>query len=367
MMQVQPRMSLISISSWELAPSRQSRSHVPTLGLRVTTPVQEHNVTPVQLLTVPPVTPATRDAVRIHVRQRVLTPVPTLVRPARRTAERVRQRVLTPALILVRPAIRIAGPAPSTHVQRVSRGANRILAPEPSAIHVSPATLVTLVIPLISVNDLYWGLRLVAKHRVIWKPVITGDLAAEAVQVARDVSSRLRSPEQVAVAAAKALGQTSFPNSTHWIPYSVSQGYAGLAVLWGQLDACFPFEGWDIVGREHLNFAVRGAEAVSRLPLGIFSGLSGLAFGALQLSRNETRYQRLLDTIDQTIVPQTIAMSDSFRGRHNGLGFGDFDVISGLAGVGVYLLCRRDKPAVATALRTAVGSLIELAKDDDAL
>lgn len=197
--------------------------------------------------------------------------------------------------------------------------------------------------------------------------MITGDLAAEVVQVARDVSIRLSSPEQVAVAATIARGQTSFPNSTHWIPYSISQGYAGLAVLWGYLDACFPLEGWDIIGREHLNLAVRGAEAVSGLPPGIFSGLSGLAFGALQLSRNGTRYQRLLDTLDQTIVPRTVAMSESFRGQHNGLGFGDFDAISGLAGVGAYLLCRRDRPVVATALSGAIESLIELAKDEEAL
>jgi hypothetical protein len=204
-------------------------------------------------------------------------------------------------------------------------------------------------------------------ERVIWKPVISGDLAAEAVRVARDVSGRLSSPERVAVAAATARGQTSFPNSTHWIPYTVSQGYAGLAVLWGYLDSCFPQEGWDIIGREHLDLAVRGAETVSGLSAGLFSGLSGLAFGALQLSRDGTRYRRLLDTLDQAIGPQTVAMANGFRGQHGGVGFGDFDVISGLSGVGAYLLCRRDQAAVSVALSTAVESLIELTEDEGPL
>jgi hypothetical protein len=197
--------------------------------------------------------------------------------------------------------------------------------------------------------------------------VIAGALAAEAAQVARDVSSRLCSPQRVAVAAAEARGQTSFPNSTHWIPHTISQGYAGLAVLWGYLDSCFPQEGWDLIGREHLDLAVRGAEAVPGLPVGLFSGLSGLAFGAFQLSRHGTRYQRLLDTLEQVIVPQTIAMGYSFRGQHNGVGFADFDAISGLSGVGAYLLCRRDQPAVAGALSTAVESLIEITNDSGAL
>jgi lantibiotic biosynthesis protein len=204
-------------------------------------------------------------------------------------------------------------------------------------------------------------------ERVIWKPVITSDLAAEAVRVARDVCGRLSSPERVAVAAAAARGQTSFPNSTHWIPHTISQGYAGLAVLWGYLDSCFPLEGWDIIGREHLDFAVRGAETVSGLPVGLFSGLSGLAFGALQLSRHGTRYRRLLETLDQTIAPQTVAMANSFRAQHGGVGFGDFDVISGLSGVGAYLLCRRDQSAASVALSMTVESLIELTEADGPL
>jgi hypothetical protein len=204
-------------------------------------------------------------------------------------------------------------------------------------------------------------------ERVIWKPVITGDLAAEAVRVARDVSSRLSSPERVVVAAATARGQTSFPNSTHWIPHSISQGYAGLAVLWGYLDSCFPQEGWDIIGREHLDLAVRGAETVPWLPAGLFSGLSGLAFGALQLSRDGTRYQRLLDTLDHAISPETVAMANGFRARREGVGFGDFDVISGLSGVGAYLLCRRDQPIISAALSTAVKSLIELTEGEGPL
>jgi len=194
-----------------------------------------------------------------------------------------------------------------------------------------------------------------------WKPALTGELATAALCAARDVAQRLRAREHVEAAAAAAREQTAFPRSTHWIPYTISQGYAGLAVLWGYLDSCFAEEGWDITGREHLELAVRSAEASAQLPLGLFSGLSGLAFGAWQLSRGGTRYQRLLARLDEAICDQAIAMADDVRARHNGVTVGDFDVISGLSGVGAYLLCRHDRPDTAAALSSVIDALVQLA------
>lgn len=199
-----------------------------------------------------------------------------------------------------------------------------------------------------------------ASQQVTWKPVLTGDLAVEAVRVARDVSARLSSPEQVAEAAAAAQVQTKFPNTIRWVPYTVSQGYAGLALLWSYLDSCFTGEGWDTTGREHLGLAVRGAEAASGIPVGLFSGLSGLAFSASQLSRQGTRYRRLLTTLDQEIIPRAYALANDLREERNGVGVGEFDAISGLSGVGAYLLSRIDQPGVTGALQALVDALVRI-------
>jgi len=207
----------------------------------------------------------------------------------------------------------------------------------------------------------------VVTQRVTWKPVLTGDLAAEAVRVAREVSARLRSPEQVAEAAAAAQAQTKFQPFIRWVPYTVAQGYAGLAVLWGYLDSCFPHEGWDITGREHLGLAIRGAEAVSEIPVGLFSGSSGLAFSASQLSRQGTRYQRLLATLDQEIVPNAFALASNLRGERNGVGVGEFDVISGLSGVGAYLLCRSGQPGITDALQVLGDALVNMLDEKDGI
>jgi hypothetical protein len=179
------------------------------------------------------------------------------------------------------------------------------------------------------------------------------------------MAARLRAPEQVEAAAAVARAQTAFPRSTHWIPYTISQGYAGLAVLWGYLDSCFGDEGWDVTGREHLELAVRGAETVPALPVGLFSGLSGLAFGAWQLSRQGTRYRRLLARLDEAICARAIALAESLQDQDDGVTIGDFDVISGLSGVGAYLLCRHDQPVPAAALTAVIRALVDLTADVD--
>jgi len=202
-----------------------------------------------------------------------------------------------------------------------------------------------------------------AVERVTWRPFITGDLAASATQAAREVASRLSDPHLVERAADAALAQTAFPRSAHWIPYTVSQGYAGLALLWGYLDSCFPGEGWDVVGREHLELAVRDAEARSAIPAGLFSGLSGLALGAWQLSRGGLRYRRLLTSLDEAIVQQLHGLAGSLRAQRDGVSIGDFDVISGLSGMGAYLLRRRGEAAVATALATVIDALVELVSE----
>ena len=107
-----------------------------------------------------------------------------------------------------------------------------------------------------------------------WQPALTGPLAAEATRAALDVAARLVAPAEVGKAAAAAVAQTAFPRSTHWVPYTIAQGYAGLAVLWAYLDQCFPEQDWDLTGKHHLTLAARAAEHGPTPPPGLFSGLA---------------------------------------------------------------------------------------------
>jgi hypothetical protein len=192
--------------------------------------------------------------------------------------------------------------------------------------------------------------------------VLSPESAGAAISVALDVAGRLRDLACVAAALAAAADQTAFPESIHWEPYGVAQGDAGLAVLCGYLDACFPDQGWDVTGHELLAGGVLAAGWSGQIPPGIFGGTSGLAFAAWSLSRNGTRYRRLLASLEDSLASQAVQLSRTLVRQDTGVAVSHFDLISGLTGIGAYMLCRREQPGIQEALDALLGSLIALTR-----
>lgn len=209
-------------------------------------------------------------------------------------------------------------------------------------------------------------MRSTVAHGCPWIAVLDRVAAAQAIAVARHVMQRLRAPAAVEAAATAAREQTAFPRSVRWRPHAVSQGYAGLAILWGGADASLPDEGWDAVGRDHLRVAVAAAEQQPRLGAGLFSGLAGVAFASWSLSRRGTRYRRLLASLDGALL-RNVAWATGSGQRPHGVAAGTFDVIAGLGGVGRYLLLRVDEPAHRAALGEVLRVLVALIGDDAGL
>ncbi len=200
-----------------------------------------------------------------------------------------------------------------------------------------------------------------------WQPVLTSSKAARAVDIALHVATRLRERELVEAAVMAAMQQTAYPKSTHWQPSGVAQGYAGLAIMCGYLDACFPDEDWDGIGHGYLELAARDMEQRSYLPAGMFGGLSGLAFAAWSLSKGGKRYRKLLAAVEEVLLPQAIGLAHRLVIQKKDVSFGQFDVITGLSGVGAYLLCRKDEPQVAAPLRAVLKSLVALTAEEEEL
>ncbi len=190
-----------------------------------------------------------------------------------------------------------------------------------------------------------------------------GNLKEDALRAALYIATRLKDPQQVLYASALAKSQSQFPEFTHWSPMSIGRGNAGLCLLWAYLDECFPEEGWDVTGKAHLELAGRHAEVSPHLGSSLFSGLSGLAFAAVQLSRRGTRYRRLLLSLDEAIARDAIDLASRARNSDT-VPVNDFDIISGLSGIGAYLLCRREERPCAPALSAIVDGLISLVTRD---
>jgi lantibiotic biosynthesis protein len=187
------------------------------------------------------------------------------------------------------------------------------------------------------------------------------------VDIALHVATRLRERERVEDAVVATMQQTAYPQSAHWQPSGVAQGYAGLAIMCNYLNACFPADEWDVIGHGYLELAVRDMESRSYLPTGIFGGLSGLAFAAWSLSQGGKRYRKLLTTLDEALLPQAIDLAQRLTIQKKDVSVGQFDLISGLSGVGAYLLCRKDESQIAAALRAVLRSLVALTEAEEGL
>jgi hypothetical protein len=196
-----------------------------------------------------------------------------------------------------------------------------------------------------------------------WTPALPPALAAQATKVVRDVAERLRDRQRVELAVAAAPTQTAFPLAVRWQAPTLAQGDAGLALTCAYLDAFWANEGWDRIGHNYLATAAVGAENMPQLSTGMFGGLAGLALSGWLLSRGGTRYRNLLSTLDAALLAQVEA--DGLAGATmDGMPFGQFDVISGLAGIGAYLLLRREQPGAVRAVESVLRFLVNLASDD---
>ena len=124
-----------------------------------------------------------------------------------------------------------------------------------------------------------------------WRPVLEPTRAERAIEVAVEVAGRCRDRATIDRAVVAHTDFAQHKRMPRWQPDSTAYGNAGIALLCGYLDACFPDEGWDQAGREHLEVAARTLEDAGPVEVGLFGGLSGVAFTAWSLSRGGRRIE----------------------------------------------------------------------------
>jgi hypothetical protein len=172
----------------------------------------------------------------------------------------------------------------------------------------------------------------------LWSPVLTGPARQATLSVVSQALQRLRPP-----AVRQTLAASGRPGG--W-PAALADGYAGIALLFGQLDRCFPDRGWDHEAHTYLALAAQEVEAAPAdgIGPGLWGGLSGLCYTVHFLARGETRYRRLLATLDARLVQQLTVELAYPASAANALA--DCDRISGAAEVLAYLLERPAAPSL---------------------
>jgi lantibiotic biosynthesis protein len=125
-----------------------------------------------------------------------------------------------------------------------------------------------------------------------------------------------------------------------------ANGAAGIAVFYRALDTALPHQGWDNVAHVSLERAVRSMCLAPTSPLGALDGRAGIAMTAVLLARDGSSYSTLLEQLDGLLEPDIDFAIDRLNAsNHAGCATASFDVVSGLAGIGRYLLARGARAA----------------------
>jgi lantibiotic modifying enzyme len=152
--------------------------------------------------------------------------------------------------------------------------------------------------------------------------------------------------------AQRLSGTNTTPSS--WGGVSLAQGQIGIALFLAEM--AFHEPSYLMSARIHLQSGVNHGSAL-RVP-SLHAGAAGIGFVASTIARSPKDYQSLIRVCDDLILTTVVESVRALRLTPDVLAFHDFDVMSGVSGIGRYLLMRYgpNHPAV----RMITSFLIEL-------
>lgn len=178
-----------------------------------------------------------------------------------------------------------------------------------------------------------------------------------AAAVVEQIAGALRDPQRVAhIAGAEGnvdviagVGEVS-----PWTPHAL-EGHAGVAVLFAELSE--HDRSYREVAHRHLAAAVTALPHAEGAPA-LYQGPVSVAFAAACAARQGGNYRTLLAKLDAHITAQVARATATPLAQAGTLTPAQFDVISGLAGTGRYLLIRRE--GMNDALTAVLSRLVEI-------
>jgi hypothetical protein len=167
---------------------------------------------------------------------------------------------------------------------------------------------------------------------VLWRPLLDGDAAERALAVVQEIAEALQGTEDR-------------------VSSSLDSGAAGIALFFSYLDRAFPGSGHDEPAGDFLERAILGTSQGYSAP-SLYGGFPGVAWVV----------EHLLEPDEEDSGAEIAAAIQRFLERERRPG--DFDLVSGLAGLGVYALERGRHTSGDECLRLV---LRHLAREADAL
>jgi hypothetical protein len=198
----------------------------------------------------------------------------------------------------------------------------------------------------------------------MWKGIENEAIRSNTLEIIHEIVGRMRDRKHLEEIVDLCIKQSGHFGMNQWVPSSNSSGDAAIALLFGQMDRCFPHNGWDDLAHSYIIPAGRSIENDGyRIHLGMFGGLAGLCFVVNFLSHDGSRYRKFSMTLDELIIrrlAKTIHLPVPFTGK---VAFRDYDLINGPAGIGAYLLLRHQtNKGAALALESIFDRLLFLSE-----
>jgi class I lanthipeptide synthase len=179
-----------------------------------------------------------------------------------------------------------------------------------------------------------------------WRPLLAGEPAQEAWQAVLDVAAALKSPPPVEE-------EDADPGIPAW-SVGVANGAAGLSLLFSYLAEASADDAWADDAMAYLDPSM---EALATLPMppGLYGGFAGVAWTIEHL--RGWLFESQEEEGDGPVLDALVALLD--RGDWPG----EYDLIDGLVGFGVYALEALPRPAARRCLELVVEHLERLAEE----
>jgi lantibiotic biosynthesis protein len=162
-------------------------------------------------------------------------------------------------------------------------------------------------------------------------------LREKASLVGKATLAQLADREKVRALVSEMPPLLSLGLKRQWSPISLALGDVGHAIAFGYLHQLYPNEGWDRVAHEYMKQAAAGLNEIPDVPLGLFGGLTGVTSAARYLSLDGRRYQKASAVLDGHLFALARSWLSSLP-PDGGVPVSTYDLISGLTGIGRYLL-----------------------------
>ncbi|CUB12901.1 Nisin biosynthesis protein NisC [Bacillus cereus] len=162
--------------------------------------------------------------------------------------------------------------------------------------------------------------------------------------IALDIGEKLKNPVDVKKVVLSKINVNA-KNYIPWSDVSLSTGYPGLILMYSNLARIFPNQGWEEAIDQYLMALQETLRTKAVTDVSLFGGLTGIAYAVSFATKIENRYIDYLDALDQILKRKVQYFLDNGKKfikdkRPQGTMTAWFDVMSGITGIGAYLLTK---------------------------